>query len=149
LSKVTPIHEVFKAASEIRIRKDRMQYLRDNASELMRYVVQGAYHPGVLWLLPKGVPNFKKAEPIGAENAFHMEFNRLYLFCKGGADSLKQYDRERLFINMLEKLHPEDALLLCNVKDKKINYPFLTYNMFYDSFPGWLPERTKEEAEEQ
>ena len=97
------------------------------------------------WLLPKGVPNFKRSEPVGSEGAFMQEFNRLYLFCKGGNDNLKQFDRERLFINMLEKLHPDDAILLCHVKDKKINYSFLTYALFKEAFPDWLPEKAKEE----
>ena len=34
---------------------------------------------------------------------------------------------------------------MCNVKDKKINYPFLTYSFFYEAFPGWLPEPRDED----
>jgi len=147
MSRIKRISEVFEETSKFKLKKDRISHLQTNQSVLMKYMAQGAYHPGVVWLLPKGVPPHKSANPLETEMGLHQELQRLYLFCKGGNDSLKQYDREKLFINVLEKLHPADAELLCAVKDKRINYPFLTYALFKEAFPDWLPDKEKEDGE--
>lgn len=145
MSRVKRISEVFDTASKIRSKEERINYLRSHADTCMRYIVQGAYHPNVEWLLPKGIPPYKPAPTMDTDGILHKEFHKLYLFCKGGHDTLKQFKREKLFIDLLEILHPEDAILICNVKDKKINYPFLTYLIFKEAFPDWLPEPREED----
>jgi len=141
------LSEIFDEASKMKIKKERIEHLRKYSDLLMQRVVQGAYHPRVKWLLPSGSPPFKKAEPVGSEDAFHQELSRLYLFFEGGAPHLKQFQREKLFIDMLEKLHPDDAQVLINMKDKKIAYPFLTKNLFNEAFPEWGLGEDKEEGE--
>ena len=42
----------------------------------------------------------------------------MYHFVKGGNDSLSKTRRETMFIQMLEGLHPDEADLLCLVKDR-------------------------------
>jgi hypothetical protein len=141
MSRVKMISEIFQTASEMKTKKERIDFLRANESNLMQYVVQGAYHPGVKWLLPKGEPPYKPASEIDTYGTFHQEFHKLYLFCDGANTNLTKAKREKLFIDLLSVLHPQDAKLLCAVKDKYIPYPFLTYALFRESFPNWLPEK--------
>ena len=65
----------------------------------------------------------------------------MYLFLEGpaGNPNLKQLRREQLFIQMLESLHPLEADVLLQVKDKKLNYRGLTYKLVKETFPEILP----------
>ena len=153
--KIKPLFEIFKEVSELKLKKDRIDCLRFYKSPLMEFVAKAAYHPAVTWLLPKGKPPFKALEyndEFGAN--LYNETSRLYLFFAFGGEpahkELKQFDRERLFISLLEKIHPADArILLIAKEERKIGYPFLTYNLFREAFPDWLPENKSEEQGEE
>ena len=45
---------------------------------------------------------------------------------------------------MVSILHPDDASLLCSVKDKQIPFPYLDYDFFKEAFPDWLSTREPE-----
>ena len=63
------------------------------------------------------------------EESFH--------FIKGGNDSLSALRRETMFIQMLEGLHPEEAKILCVVKDKNLTETYdLTQDMIAEAFPA-------------
>ena len=74
-------------------------------------------------MLPEGlVPYEANDAPVGTEHTLlEKEYRKLYLFFKGGSSSLKQTQRENLFIQMLEGLSKEEAELLILVKDKALN----------------------------
>ena len=55
---------------------------------------------------------------------------------KGGNDSLTSLRRETMFIQILEGLHPQEAEILCLVKDKKLQTKYkLTYEVVSQAFP--------------
>ena len=60
---------------------------------------------------------------------------KLYLFVEGGNPNLKPARREYLFIELLESVHPSEAELLCQIKDKKLKCNGLTYNLVKETFP--------------
>src|SRR5271166_2683053 len=87
------ISEVFKEASQIRTKQGRIDYLRANQSPLMQYMIQGAYHPAVIWLLPRGIPPFRQNRmTIEAPAILHAKIRELEKFCKGGGQDMI-YDR--------------------------------------------------------
>ena len=55
-----------------------------------------------------------------------------------GNPNLKPARREYLFIELLESLHPSEADLLLQVKDKKIKCRGLTYNLVKETFPNLI-----------
>lgn len=136
-----PISEIFLEISRIRTKQGRIDALRHNASPLMQYIVQGAYHPNVVWVLPRGVPPFKPTnQPFDADGVLFNKVEELAIFCYGYQPDIDLEKRKKKFIDLLETVNYNDAILLCHVKDKTINYPFLTYNLFREAFPAWLPE---------
>ena len=63
----------------------------------------------------------------------------LYLFVEGGREGLADMKREVLFTQILEGVHPSEAELLLQVKDKKIKCRGLTYNLVKETLPNLLP----------
>ena len=139
------LSEILLKTSKIRIKKDRIDYIRKNSSSALRWIVHCAYHPNAISLLPKGRPPFielPNLETFG--NLYHrIEDLQFYFKSDRPLDRMNDKERQEHFIRFLEAIHPDDARLICNVKDKVIPYPFLTYGFFKEAFPEWLPDRTE------
>ena len=128
-------------ATKINNAKDKprkLKILQEHDSVPLRQVLKGAFHPDIEWLLPPGdVPYEANDAPIGTEHTLlSQEAKRLYLFTKGGDDSLSNTKRETLFIQMLEGLCAEEAEFLVAVVNKKVNnkYKGFTANLVKDAF---------------
>ena len=135
---------LLKTASDLKnthSRDDQIRYLRTVYNEPMRFIIQGALHPSVEWLLPSGkIPFTPSGTTDDNESKLYREYKKLYMFCKGGMDNLDKYRRLNLFVQLLEALHPEDAELMLSVKDKSLPYPGIDYKLIQDAFPGMLPD---------
>ncbi len=70
-------------------------------------------------VMPEGEVPYKKNEaPLGTDHtSLRKEWRNLYHFVKGGNDSLSSLRRESMFIQLLEGLHPDEAEIICLVKD--------------------------------
>ena len=89
-------------------------------------------------MLPPGHVPYKENEvPVGTDHtSLRREYRQLYHFIKGGNDSLSSLRRETMFIQMLEGLHPEEAALLCLVKDKNLTDKYkITKQLVEEAYP--------------
>ena len=130
-------------ATKINNAKDKprkLKVLKDHDSVALRQVLKGAFDPNIEWLLPQGdVPYEANDAPVGTEHTvLQQEAKRLYLFTKGGDNTLSNNKRETLFIQMLEGLSAEEAELLCLVKDGKLSekYKRITKAVITEAFPS-------------
>lgn len=105
--------------SQLKTKDEKIAALKQNDNSTIRLVLQGMYDPRVEWLLPEGVPPYKPNLDSGSEGFLLHESRKLYLFVKGGNDGVHQIKREKLFIDILEFVHPDDAKLLLQMKEKK------------------------------
>ena len=130
---------------------DQIRYLRAVYNEPLRYVLQGAYHPGVKWLIPKGEISYNPAEPNNDyDSKFYREYKKLYVFCVGGGvDDMPENKRLRLCSQLLESIHPNDAIMVLAMKDKFLPYPGINYQLIFDAFPGMLPDKSEKEQKEE
>ena len=140
-------------ATKINNAKDKprkLKVLPENDSVPLRQVLKGAFDPNIEWLLPKGtdVPYKVNDAPIGTEHTLlSQEARRLYLFTKGGDNTITQNKRETLFIQMLEGLSADEADFLVTVVNKKVNnkYKGFTANLVKEAF-DWDDNFMKKEA---
>lgn len=136
------ISQILEEASELPSKEDKIDHLRRNDSVVLRNVLRYALDPSIEFLLPKGKVPYRPSPFVeNAESVLYYEARRLYLFVKGGNDSLKPVRREQLFIELLESLDPRDAELLVAVKDKKLPYKGLNSKLIKEAFPGLVNEQ--------
>ena len=138
-------------ATKINNAKDKpkkLKVLKEHDSVALRQVLKGAFDPNIEWLLPPGdVPYTANDAPVGTEHTLlHMEAKRLYLFTKGGDNTLSSRKRETLFIQILEGLSAEEAAFLVTVVNKKVNneYKGFTANLVREAF-DWDNDFIKKE----
>ena len=137
------ISEVLNKAAGLATKKEKIEYLQANNSRPLRNILKGSFDDSVEFNLPKGVPPYRKDDaPKGFEPSnLHKVCRKFKYFNKGGqADSLSSSRREKMFIDCLESLHPDEAELLLTMKDKKLagKYKGLTPRLIADAFPKLL-----------
>ena len=145
----TLMNEVATKINNAKDKPRKLKVLKDHDSVALRQVLKGAFDPKIEWLLPKGddIPFEKNDAPIGTEHTMlQQEAKRLYLFTKGGDNTISQNKRETLFIQMLEGLSGDEAEFLIAVVNKKINnkYKGFTANLVKEAF-NWDDNFMKKE----
>jgi len=132
------IFEEVAAASSFGARK---KVLLDNESNPLKELLKYAFHPDIKFALPSGSPPFKTVGSPDEYNPTYLYPNikKFYLYIEGGHDGLTALRREQLFVQMLESLHPKEAEVVLQVKDKKLKFRGLTYKLVKDTFPEILP----------
>lgn len=132
------ISEVLQKVSNAKTKAEKVKLLREYNTNALRSILIANYDETVISLLPEGdVPYTPNDAPKGTEHTvLEKEYRRLYLFFKGGSNSLKQSQRENLFVQMLEGLHEEEAHLLVLVKDKALQKKYkITRACVEEAFP--------------
>ena len=132
------ISEVLQKVHSAKTKAQKVKILQDNNTNALRSVLIANFDESIHSLLPEGdVPYQKNDAPVGTEHTvLEQEYRKLYLFFKGGS-TIKQSQRENLFIQMLEGLSVEEAELLILVKDKALNKKYrVTRACVENAFPA-------------
>jgi hypothetical protein len=140
------ISEILNEVSGLKKKEDRVNLLRHHDSYALRTVLQGCFDSRVVWMIPEGVPPFRKSDLPDLEGNLYAEARKMYLFVKGGNDNLKPIRREQLFVQLLESLAPADADLVCSIKDRKMPYTKVTEEIVRLAFPDLLPPKSEANA---
>lgn len=131
---------IFDEVSKAKNKEEKKATLLKYDNGALREILKYAYHPDIKFLLPSGEPPYKSVVD-DSDNPTYLYplIRKLYLFVEGGNPNLTQVRREYLFIELLESIHPKEAALLLQVKDKKIKSKGMTYNLVKETFPDLLP----------
>ena len=135
-----PIPTILKEIASKSKKDEKKEVLLKYANNgAFREILKYAFDPNIKFLLPPGNPPYNSVVD-DSENPTYLYglVRKLYLFVEGGNPNLKPARREYLFIELLESLHPSEADLLLQVKDKKIKCRGLTYNLVKETFPNLL-----------
>jgi hypothetical protein len=132
------LSEVLAKVSKQRTKAKKIQVLKENESLHLKAILIWNFDDTVLSVLPEGeVPYNKNEAPAGTEHTYLAhEWKVLYNFVKGGNDFLRPVKREQLFLQLLEGLHPDEADIVCLVKDKNLTEKYkLTRPVVEEAFP--------------
>ena len=132
------LSEVLAKVSKQRTKAKKIQVLKENESLHLKAILIWNFDDTVVSVLPEGeVPYDKNEAPAGTEHTYLAhEWKVLYNFVKGGNDFLRPIKREQLFLQLLEGLHPDEADIICLVKDKNLTEKYkLTQPVVEEAFP--------------
>jgi hypothetical protein len=144
----TPLlSEVLKKVHNAKTKDKKIAILKENDSDALRMVLKSSFDPNIEWVFPNGEVPYQKIEAAeGTEHTvLRKESRKLYRFIKGGDNTIPQFKKENLFIQMLEGLHETEAQLIVDAKDKKLHqvYKGLSDNVVKEAF-GWNDQYIKE-----
>ena len=90
----------------------------------------------IQFILPEGKPPYTPCSAGAHPTSWHKEHLLLKLFVKGiGENAMGQLKREMKFIDILETIHPEDAVHVCDAMDKR-HSTTLTKELVEEALPG-------------
>ncbi len=114
--------EILDLVSKQRSRDKKVEVLQEYRNDALVSLLIWNFDDSVFSALPEGeVPYKPNDAPSGTEHtSLRQEQRHFYNFIQGGNDSLSKTRREAIFIQILETLLPEEAELLCLVKDQRL-----------------------------
>ena len=130
--------EVFNLTSKQRSKAKKVEILQEYANDALKVLLVWNFDDTAISVIPKGtVPYTENEVPVGTDHtSLRVEYKHLFNFVKGGNDSLTSLRRETMFIQILEGLHPDEAKILCLVKDKELQTKYkLTYEVVREAYP--------------
>jgi len=139
--------ETLELIAKAKTREEKRQVLKDRENFATKALLQLNYHPNVKWKIPKGAPPYVPNQNT-ADASLHFEVKKLDYYTDPSPHDLPMLRRESMFVQLLERLDPEDAKILIAVKDQKLSYKGLSYKLVKDTWPDILPdiEENKEEG---
>jgi len=132
--------EFLQKVAKLKRTQEKIDALKHNDSLPLRIIMQGAFDPTVEWLLPPGDPPYKPNDLVDQQHVLIKECEKLRYYIKGFHDNLNQTKRETMFVELLERVDPEDAKLLCAIKDKKLPFNGITIKHLKEGLPGLIAE---------
>ena len=132
------VSEILQAVHSAKTKKEKIQLLQDQRSPALVSLFVWNFDESIESAIPDGevpyTPN--DAPPPEAQSKLSSQYRTLYNYVKGGNDGLKRTRRESLFIELLESLHPDEAEVVCLVKDKDLKKKYrITHNVIKEAYP--------------
>ena len=146
---VTGLCEFLNKVSKLKRTQEKIDAFKHNDSLPLRIIMQCAFDPNVKFLLPEGAPPYKPNVLEDQQHILIKDAEKLKYFVQGFHDMLPQAKREMMFLELLERVAPEDAELLVAIKDKKLPMKGITIDHVTQGLPGLIPSMEKKEVNEQ
>ena len=140
------ILETLELVGKAKTREEKRQILTDRDNFATRALLQLHYHPDVKWHLPPGKPPYTPGQVADSTpNSLHFEVKKLDYYVDPSPHDLPMLRRESMFVELLERVDPNDAKLIIAVKDRKLSYKGLSYKLVKDTWPDLLPDIEEKE----
>jgi len=134
------VHEVFNMVGATRKKAEKLKILKQNDHMALRDVLRGYFDERVEWRVPTGTPPYTPAEVYNHPSSLlreHLKFK--YIANTTFSAKLPKFKRERMYVEILEGVHPEDAKIVVDmVNGEKIKG--ITEALVKEAFPGLLPD---------
>lgn len=132
------IHEVLEETVKKRHKADKIQFLQENESWALKDILRGTYDETIRWNLPVGAPPYEPSQPHNHPSHLTKEHKKFQYFLVNGPD-MPKFKREKLYLGLLEGIHPKDAEIVINMTNKKaidgISKPIVE-----EAFPGLIQD---------
>ena len=132
------MNEILDLVSKQKTNAKKVEVLKEYANDALKSLLIWNFDDSVISVLPAGeVPFTPNDRPLGTDHSsLRREFKHFYNFVKGGNDTLPRLRRESIFIQILEGLHPDEAQILCLVKDKQLQTKYkITKDLVSEAYP--------------
>lgn len=135
--------EVFEILLEFEQQKTKAKrkevLLRYADVPALKDVLRGTFDDSLQFTLPEGTPPYNPNRPESVPSTLLKKHRDFGYFVKGGpGDSMPKYKVENLFIQMLESIHPEDALIVLSMVAKQSPVKYLTKKLTQETFPNLI-----------
>jgi len=131
------IYEILEAAGKARSKAEKIKILKDHDSWALRDVLRASYDLKVEFLIPDGEPPYTPNKPESIpSNLLRKNVDFKYIVKGGIREDMPAFKREKIYIGLLESIHPKDAKVVINMVNRKRPAPGITENIVKEAFPS-------------
>jgi len=131
------IYEILEAASKARLKADKIKVLKDHDSWALRDVLRASYDLKVEFLIPDGEPPYTPNKPESIpSNLLRKNVDFKYIVKGGIREDMPSFKREKIYIGLLESIHPKDAKVVINMVNRKKPGNGITEKVVKEAFPN-------------
>lgn len=134
------VFEIFQELSEQSSRAKKLEVMKNYSNvQAFRDILRGMFDDKLQFLLPEGKPPYTPNRPESIPSTLLREHRMFGYFVKGGpGERMQTFKREQKFINLLESVHPDDALLVLAMVEKKPPIKGLTKKLVQEALPNLI-----------
>jgi hypothetical protein len=135
------VFEIFEDFTKLTNKKDKVLFLQEqgNLVPAVKDVIRGCFDERLSFVLPEGSPPYTPNRPESVPSSLKMLHRQFGNFVVGArAGQLSKMQIENQFIQMLESIHAEDALIVLDMVAKKSPVKGLTKKLVLEAFPKLL-----------
>ena len=135
------VYEILDLVEEATSDTDKVQILKKYACMPLFDVCRGFFDSNIQWNLPDGEPPYTPHEEGPPPSTLLKQHLKFKYFVKGfrESESLNKIRREKMFLDILESVHPGDAKLLASMINKPETVKGLTKDLVKEAFPDLIP----------
>tara|TARA_R100000951_G_scaffold116628_1_gene129436 strand:- start:2706 stop:3140 length:435 start_codon:yes stop_codon:yes gene_type:complete len=133
-------HEVLDKVVKAKSRADKISILqKENNNWALKDILRGTFDDAVQWILPNGSVPYEPAPLDSHPSEWSKHNKKLAYFVKGGqGERMYAVKREKLFLDIIETVHPRDAELLVGMINKKMPIKGITKKLTQEAFPNLI-----------
>ena len=133
------VYEVLELVEKANKKEEKINILKSNESWALKDVLRATYDDAIQFLLPGGKPPYTPSQEGSIPSTLLKQNVQFKFFVKGGpGEKMLPVKRERIFINVLEAVHPNDAELLVKMINKESLGKGITKKLVQEAFPGLI-----------
>lgn len=131
------VFEILEKVENAKTKQEKISVLQSNDIMPLLDVLRGTFDESIQWNLPGGTPPYTPNNPESSPTTLLKQHLKFKYFVKGFREStsLNTIKRERMFIDILESIHPRDAEILVSMINKKSPVKSLTKQLVKEAFP--------------
>ena len=137
------VHEILEKANKAKSKKEKIAVLQEHNCLALRDILRGAYDDLIEFILPEGEPPYQEDDaPAGySQSSLLQQTRKFRYFVKGGpGERVNPIRREKIFVEILESVHPKEAELVILMKNKNLGsvYKSITKKIAQEAFPNLI-----------
>jgi hypothetical protein len=133
------IYEILEAAGKARSKAEKIEILKGHDSWALRDVLRATYDDKVEFIIPGGEPPYTPNKPESIpSNLLRKNVDFKYIIKNGIREDMPAFKREKIYIGLLESIHPEDAKVVINMVNGAKPANGVTEKLVKEAFPNLI-----------
>lgn len=133
------VFELVDSVVKAKTKEEKVNLLKSMDQEwALKDLLKGTYDDKIQWIIPTGQPPYEPSRPESTPSNLKKKYKDFAYFAKNGPGmKMPSFKREKIFLSLLESIHPEDAKLVIGMINKQ-SIKGLTKKTVEEAFPGWV-----------
>lgn len=133
------VFEILERFENITSKNERVAYLREQSIPALKDVVRGCFDESLEFVLPAGTPPYTPNRPESTPSSLRKLHRQFGDYVRGARSAgVAQFKIERKFVQLLESIHPSDALIVLKMINKEQPAKYLTRKLAVEVWPGLI-----------